>query len=84
MSIADAVRNLLAAHLGLKPAEIKPEAHIVADLNADSLDCIEIVMACEEEFDLSITDEDAETISTVAEMVTYVERRFERSSIVVP
>lgn len=74
-SVNDRVKALLAEQIGLDPEEITPEASLVEDLGADSLDCIEIVMACEEKFEIEISDEDAQNLKTVADVMTYLERR---------
>ena len=74
-SVNDRVKALLAEQIGVDPEEITPEASLVEDLGADSLDCIEIVMACEEKFEIEISDEDAQNLKTVADVMTYLERR---------
>ena len=51
-----------------------PEASFVDDLGADSLDQVELIMAMEEEFDISISDEDAEKIATVRDAIEYIEK----------
>jgi acyl carrier protein len=69
------VRSILELQLGVEAEEMADDSRIVEDLSADSLDTIEIVMACEDEFGIEIADEDAEKIHTVAEMTLYLERR---------
>ena len=56
----------------IEKKEVKPEAHFVDDLGADSLDVVELVMALEEEFKLEISDEDAEKLTTVKQAVDYI------------
>ena len=63
-SIEDKVKNIIVEQLGVDEKEVKPEAHFVDDLGADSLDVVELVMALEEEFKLEISDEDAEKLTT--------------------
>ena len=69
------IRQLLAEQLGVDPEDIKDESNIVADLGADSLDVIELVLSIEEFYSIEIPDADAEGLVTVADVVAYVERR---------
>lgn len=71
-SIEDKVKNIIVEQLGVDEKEVKPEAHFVDDLGADSLDVVELVMALEEEFKLEISDEDAEKLTTVKHAVEYI------------
>ncbi len=66
------VRKIVSEQLGVEDSKITPEANFRNDLGADSLDTVELVMAFEEEFDLEIPDEDAETIATVQDAVDYI------------
>lgn len=68
------VREVLADQLGLEENEIKPESKLKDDLGADSLDMVELIMAMEEEFDVEIPDEEAQSIRTVQDAVDYVEQ----------
>jgi len=72
-SIEEKVKHIIVEQLGVDEAEVKPEAHFVDDLGADSLDVVELVMALEEEFGLEISDEDAEKLSTVKQAIDYIE-----------
>lgn len=67
------MKEVIAEQLGVDQGEINEEASFQDDLGADSLDIVELVMALEEEFDIKIPDEDAESIKTVGDAVTYVE-----------
>lgn len=67
------IEDILIDHLGITRENIQPEHDIFTDLGADSLDGVEIVMAVEEEFELEITDESAEKLTTVAHFVEYVD-----------
>jgi acyl carrier protein len=71
-SIEDKVKNIIVEQLGVDEKEVKPEAHFVDDLGADSLDVVELVMALEEEFKLEISDEDAEKLTTVKHAIDYI------------
>lgn len=74
-TVSDKVKRILVEQLGVDAEEVTPEASILDDLSADSLDTIEIVMACEEKFGIEIPDGDYDHIKTVGEIVTYVEGR---------
>ena len=69
------VRVLVCDQLGVDPGEMRPEASILDDLGADSLDVVELVMAIEETFDIEIPDEDAEGMRTVGDVERYVSER---------
>lgn len=66
------VRNIVAEQLGVDLAEVRPDAHILDDLGADSLDVVELVMALEESFDIEIPDSDVEGLRTIADVERYV------------
>jgi len=68
------VRNILAEQLGVDLVEVAPDARILDDLGADSLDVVELVMSLEEAFDIEIPDEDVEELRTVADVERYVTR----------
>ncbi|HTD64185.1 MAG TPA: acyl carrier protein, partial [Verrucomicrobiae bacterium] len=59
--------------LGVDEVDVKPEASFVDDLNADSLDLVELIMSLEEEFGMEISDEEAEKIKTVGDAQEYIE-----------
>jgi acyl carrier protein len=69
------VKNIIVDLLGVEEDDVKPEASFRKDLEADSLDLVELIMAFEEEFHGEISDEDAQKISTVGEAVTYIDTR---------
>ncbi len=75
MSTFDRVKKVVAEQLDRDPEEVTPEASFVEDLGADSLDQVELIMALEEEFDIEIPDEDAETIRTVQHAVDYIDKK---------
>jgi acyl carrier protein len=72
MSIEEKVKQYVIDTLDVNPSEVVPEAKFIDDLGADSLDIVEMIMAMEEEFDLEITDEEAEKLSTVKDVVEFI------------
>ena len=75
--VFDRVRKIIAEQLGVEESEITPQTSFVDDLNADSLDLVELIMSLEEEFSkegksIEISDEDAEKIVTVQDAVNYI------------
>ena len=69
----DRVRKIIFDQLNVEPSEVQMDSSIVDDLNADSLDIVELVMAVENEFDVTIADEEAEKIKTVGQIVNYID-----------
>lgn len=67
------LKKIIVDQLGVDESEVVPGASFVEDLNADSLDLVELIMSLEEEFKLQISDEDAEKITTVQEAEDYIE-----------
>jgi acyl carrier protein len=78
-STLDRVRDIIVDLLGVDAEKVTPEARFREDLEADSLDLVELIMAFEEEFGGEISDEDAQTITTVGQAVSYVEERMAES-----
>jgi acyl carrier protein len=70
--IAEKIKKIISEQLNVSEEDVVPGASFVDDLGADSLDQVELIMAMEEEFDLSISDEDAEKIATVQNAVDYI------------
>jgi acyl carrier protein len=66
------LKPIIAEQLGVDESEVKEDASFTEDLNADSLDLVELIMSLEEQFKLQISDEDAEKITTVGEAVDYI------------
>ena len=73
MSTLDKVKKVVVDQLSCDEALVTPEASFTADLGADSLDTVELVMAFEEEFGCEIPDEEAEKIQTVQDAVAYID-----------
>lgn len=71
--IFDRVKNIVVDRLGVEESQVALTSSFKEDLGADSLDVVELVMELEDEFDLEISDEDAEKITTVGEVVKYIE-----------
>ncbi|MBE3070872.1 MAG: acyl carrier protein [Acidobacteria bacterium] len=72
-TIEERVAEIVAEQMGVDKSQITRETSFVNDLGADSLDTVELVMEFEDEFDISIPDEDAEKIQTVGQAIDYVE-----------
>ena len=73
--VEDQVRSIIAEQLGIKADEIKDDASFVDDLGADSLDTVELVMALEEEFDISVEEEELSDVATVGDAIALVESK---------
>jgi len=71
--IAQKVRSIIKEKLGVEESEITNEASFTNDLGADSLDTVELIMEFEKEFNISIPDEQAESIQTVGQAISYLE-----------
>jgi acyl carrier protein len=72
--LIEKVKQIISEQLGVDEADITPSSSFIEDFKADSLDQVELVMALEEAFDLSIADEDAERILKVQDAIDYVEK----------
>lgn len=72
MNITEKINEAIIDKLGVEESQITPEASFIDDLGADSLDTVELIMALEEEFDLEIPDEDAESLTTVKAVIDYI------------
>jgi acyl carrier protein len=73
------VKKIIAEQLGVPESDVTNAKAFVADLGADSLDTVELVMALEEEFGLEIPDEDAEKITRVKEAIDYIEKHADKA-----
>ena len=72
-TVQERLKKIIVDQLGVDESEAVPSASFVEDLNADSLDLVELIMSLEEEFKVQISDEDAEKITTVQEAEDYIE-----------
>ena len=72
-TVYDRLKTIITEQLGVDEEEVTPQASFVDDLNANSLDLVELIMSLEEEFGLEISDEDAEKIVTVQDAVNYID-----------
>ncbi len=75
--IEDKVKEIVGEQMGVDPSEMTTETSFINDLNADSLDTVELVMELEDEFDMSIPDEEAEKLQTVGAAVEFIEKHLE-------
>ena len=73
--VADRVKKIVIEHLGVEADKVEEKASFIDDLGADSLDTVELVMAFEEEFNVEIPDDAAETILTVGDAISFLEKQ---------
>ena len=73
-AIESKVKAIIVDKLGVEESQVTPDASFTADLNADSLDTVELIMDCEKEFGISIPDEDTQNINTVNDVIEYIEK----------
>jgi len=77
-AVEEKIQKIIREQLDVPEEDVVPEASFVDDLGADSLDQVELIMAMEEEFDVSIPDEDAEKIGTVQDAIDYIKNAVEK------
>ena len=73
-AIESKVKAIIVDKLGVEESQVTPDASLTADLNADSLDTVELIMEFEKEFGISIPDEDTQNINTVNDVIEYIEK----------
>jgi acyl carrier protein len=78
--VAEKIKNIICEQLDVSEEVVVPTASFVDDLGADSLDQVELIMAMEEEFDITIPDEDAEKIATVQDAIDYINKALAKKS----
>ena len=78
--IEEKVISIVAEQMGVDKGEINRDTNFVNDLNADSLDTVELVMEFEDEFETSIPDEDAEKIQTVGQAIDYIKEHLAKQA----
>ena len=71
-ALEERIRGVVARQLGVELSEVLPDASLQEDLGADSLELVELLMALEDEFDIEVPEEVAETISTIADVEHYI------------
>ncbi|MGH7515791.1 MAG: acyl carrier protein [Gemmatimonadales bacterium] len=74
-NVEEKVKDIIVEELGVEREKLTSEASFMEDLGADSLDTVELVMAFEKEFDIDITDEDAEKLRTVGDAMNYLHEK---------
>ena len=77
--VAEGLREIMSARLGLPPEQLVPEARLVEDLGLDSLDAVELAISVERKFDIEVPEEELTKLKTVADMVALVESRVQQA-----
>ena len=77
--VADGLREIMSARLGLSAEQLVPEAKLVEDLGLDSLDAVELAISVERKFDIEVPEEELTKLKTVADMVALVESRLKQA-----
>ena len=77
--IAEGLREIMAARLGLPAEQLVPEARLVEDLGLDSLDAVELAISVERKFDIEVPEEELTKLKTVADMVALVQSRLKQA-----
>ncbi len=75
MATSDDVKKIIIEKLGVEEGQVVEDARFIEDLGADSLDTVELVMALEEKFEMEISDEEAEKLTTVKSAIKYIEEK---------
>jgi len=77
--VAEGLREIMAARLGLPAEQLVPEARLAEDLGLDSLDAVELAISVERKFDIEVPEEELTKLKTVADMVALVENRVKQA-----
>lgn len=72
MSVLDELKTLVASNLGVDEGRVKADSNLVNDLGADSLDAVELIMEIEDHFNISVSEEDAQKLHTVQDIIDYI------------
>lgn len=75
MKVEDKIKEIIIEQLGVKPEDVIPDADFVNDLGCDSLDAVELVMSMEEKFNIEISDDEAERLKTVNDVIVFVTKK---------
>ena len=75
VKIEEAAKELMAQQLDIDAEQVVPSAEVISDLGADSLDMVELILALEEEFEIEISDDDAEKLTSVGQIYDYLDER---------
>jgi acyl carrier protein len=75
--VFEKIKEIVVEQLGIDEDDVTMNTHLMKDLEADSLDAVEIIMAIEDEFDIEVSDEDAEKFQMIGDIVKYVEDNIE-------
>ncbi|MGI6728356.1 MAG: acyl carrier protein [Anaerovoracaceae bacterium] len=75
--VFEKIKEIIVEQLGIDEDDVTMNTHLMKDLEADSLDAVEIIMAIEDEFDIEVSDEDAEKFQMIGDIVKYVEDNIE-------
>ncbi len=79
-SIVEKVKNIIVEELGVQEEQVTPEARFTEDLGADSLDVVELVMAIEDEFSITVSDDDTEKLQSVESVINYIEEQLKKQA----
>lgn len=73
--IYDEIKEIIVEQLNADEEFITPKTNLLSDLNADSLDAVEVILAIEDKYDIEVTDDEADSLNTVQDIVNLVERK---------
>ena len=79
MSLFGEIRKIVCEQLGVNPREVRPETLIADDLGMNFIDNVELIMALEAKFNIEISDEDADEMKTIGDVVSYIESKLDQA-----